>query len=162
MLSIGIKLNLMWPNIIPICKHILVTMAAWLKRFNITVNYVTVMSWVFISNVTCFPFFEDWGWTREHQCLHCCSLKWKYIQLDCRLSPCAAKINFLVTFASFMTFPLGSASPLPCVHLWTLDLANIKGQAQCAAIICPKCRKKRGPRRVGVGWECFGTGVQFL
>lgn len=49
---------------------------------------------------------------------------------------CTTTITCSVTFA-LMTHPLHAASPCHVCTLWTLALANSKGQAHSATIICP-------------------------
>lgn len=68
----------------------------------------------------------------------------------CSLIVCKreATINFCLPFAFSVTFSLSTASPSYVCTLWTLAVANIKGQAQGAAIICPEGRKEVGGLRM--------------
>ena len=80
-------------------------------------------------------------------------------------SPCATAITSSATFALVMAHPLRAASTFHVCTLWTLALANIKGQAQCAAIICP-CVVKRQGSGWGWGWgwveNTLAEGFSFL
>lgn len=80
------------------------------------------------------------------------------ISINIAVSPCATTITSLATFALCYDTPSECCFSLPCVcTLWTLALANIKGQAQSAAIICPCVMKREGSEEGG--WEHFGSGV---